>query len=96
MIVTNHNPLSQNNRKVICIGVFCSEANDFFVLPSCLIRIRSPPSIFEFLKNLNIGGFLMKENNKLNKNYIEKNMKTKIMMKEMNMISTLNIFYILL
>ena len=38
----------------------------------------------------------MKENNELNKNYIEKNMKIKITMKEMNMISTLSIFYILL
>lgn len=60
MIVTNHNPLFLNNRKVICIGVFCSKANDFFALPNCLIRIRSPPSIFEFLKIWILEVFLWK------------------------------------
>ena len=72
MIGTKHIPLSINIQKIICIGVVCSKANDFFMQSNCLVRNKSPPSIFEFYKNLNIGGFFMKENYEINNNYKNK------------------------
>lgn len=50
MIETKHIPLSINIRKIICIGVVRSKANDFFMQSNCLVRNKSSPSIFEFFE----------------------------------------------
>ena len=61
MIETKHIPLSINIRKIICIGVVRSKANDFFMQSNCLVRNKSPPSIFEFFEIWILEVFLWKK-----------------------------------
>lgn len=61
MIEKKHIPLSINISKSICIGVIRSEANVFFIPSNCLVRNKSPPSIFEFFEIWILEVFLWKK-----------------------------------
>lgn len=49
-IVITHIPLLIKNKEVSCIGILCPKSNGFFVVCNYIVRNKSPPSTFEFLK----------------------------------------------